>query len=299
MQYDVAIIGGSFAGLSAATQLARGRRRIVVIDAGLPRNRFASESHGFLSRDGMPPLDILAEARRQLSAYPNARIIDGLAETASGTADDFQVGLADGTHLQARRIVLAGGVTDTLPDVPGLADEWGKRLIHCPYCHGYGFGDGPFGVLATGPMAMHQAMLIPDWGPTTLFLNGAFVPDAEQAAKLAQRGVDIEHRAVAEVRSGSDGLSVVLDGGSDRRIAAMFTAPRISMSSPIPAQLGCAFADGPFGSIIQVDDWKKTSVSGVFAAGDMARFAASVPFAVADGAMAGSAAHQSLIFGLS
>jgi len=297
MQYDVAIIGGSFAGLSAATQLTRGRRKVVVIDGGLPRNRFADHSHGFLSRDGAAPRDILTEARRQLGAYPNARIIDGFAETASGAEDDFHVKLADGTRIEARRIILAGGVTDTLADVPGLNAEWGKRVIHCPYCHGYEFGDGPFGVLATGPMAMHQAMLMPDWGPTTLFLNGAFAPDAEQLEKLAKRGVEIEDRAVLRVHSDESGLDVILADAAGRRVAALLTAPRIAMSSPIPAQLGCVFADGPFGAIVQVDDWKKTSVPGVFAAGDMARFAASVPLAVADGAMAGSAAHQSLIFG--
>jgi thioredoxin reductase len=205
--------------------------------------------------------------------------------------------MADGSPLEARRIVLAGGVSDTLADVPGLAAEWGRRVVHCPYCHGYEFGDGPFGVLATSPMAIHHAMLVPDWGPTTLFLNGAFEPDAEQLEKLARRGVEIEGRSVVEVRSGDDSLEVLLAGGRARRIAAIFTAPRIAMSSSIPAQLGCALADGPFGSIVQVNEMKKTSVPGVFAAGDMARFAPSVPFAVADGAMAGAAAHQSLIFG--
>jgi len=297
MQYDVAIIGGSFAGLSAATQIARGKRKVIVVDAGLPRNRFAAHSHGFLSRDGEAPYDILAEARKQLAAYPNAHIVDGFADSASGTSDDFRIGLADGTQLQSRRIVLAGGVSDTLADIPGLSAEWGRRVVHCPYCHGYEFGDGPFGVLATGPMAIHHGMLVPDWGPTTLFLNGAFEPDGEQLGKLAQRGVEIERRSVVEVRSGESGLDVILSGGGERRVAAMFTAPRIAMSSPIPGQLGCALTEGPFGSIVQVDDMKKTSVPGVFAAGDMARFAPSVPFAVADGAMAGAAAHQSLIFG--
>ena len=296
MQYDVAIVGGSFAGLSAALQIARGKRKVVVVDAGLPRNRFAAHSHGFLTRDGSVPRDMLEEARRQLLAYPTARFRQGLVESVEGSADDFSLRLDDGDTLSARRLVLAGGVSDTLPDVPGLAEEWGRRVIHCPYCHGYEFGAGPFGVLATESEAIMKAQLVSDWGPVHLFLNDTVLPDAEQTAKLQARGVSIVAGNVERVASGDDGLSIRIAGAADTTVAALFVAPRTTLSSDLPHQLGCSLAQGPMGAFIAVDERKVTSVPGVFAAGDIARPMPTVALAVADGAMAGAAAHQSLIF---
>lgn len=296
MHYDVAIVGGSFAGLSAALQIARGKRSVVVVDAGLPRNRFAAHSHGFLTRDGSVPSDMLDEARRQLLAYPTARFRQGLVETVKGNVDDFSLRLGDGDTLSARRLVLAGGVSDTLPDIPGLAEEWGRRVIHCPYCHGYEFGDGPFGVLATEPEAIMKAQLVADWGPVRLFLNDALVPDADQAARLEARGVKIVAGKVERVASGDDGLSIRIAGAADTSVAALFVAPKTTLSSDLPHQLGCSLSQGPMGAFIAVDERKVTSVPGVFAAGDIARPMPTVALAVADGAMAGAAAHQSLVF---
>ncbi len=296
MQYDVAIVGGSFAGLSAALQIARGKRKVVVVDAGLPRNRFASHSHGFLTRDGATPPDMLREARRQLLDYPTAEIVDGLVDAAEGRADDFSLRLANGATLSARRLVLAGGVSDTLPDIPGLAAEWGRRVIHCPYCHGYEFGEGPFGVLATEPMAVMKALLVSDWGPVQLFLNDALSPDADQAAKLQARGVSIVPGRVESVSSHEDGLSIEVAGAAAVSVAALFVAPKTVLSSDLPHQLGCSLAQGPMGAFISVDERRNTNVPGVFAAGDIARPMPTVALAVADGAMAGAAAHQSLIF---
>jgi thioredoxin reductase len=297
MQYDVAIIGGSFAGLSAALQIARGKRKVIVVDAGLPRNRFAAHSHGFLTRDGAAPGDMLDEARRQLQAYPTARLLDGFVESADGIADDFSLRLRDGETLSARRLVLAGGVSDTLPDIPGLAEEWGRRVIHCPYCHGYEFGDGPFGVLATGPEAVMKAQLIADWGPVHLFLNQAATPDADQIAMLQARGVTTVDGKVEAIVSHDGGLDIRIAGVPTVSVAALFASPKTNFSSGLPHQLGCALEQGPMGAYVHVTDRKLTSVPGVFAAGDMARPAPTVALAVADGAMAGAAAHQSLIFG--
>jgi thioredoxin reductase len=298
MHTDVAIIGGSFAGLSAALQLARARRSVTVLDAGEPRNRFATASHGFLTQDGAKPAEMLAEARRQLNAYPTARFVDTRAERASGVADAFSVTLRGGDELSARRIILAHGVSDSLPDIPGLAEEWGKRVAHCPYCHGYEFGGGPLGVLAAnGEVALHHAMLVREWGPVTLFLNGAVEPDAAMLQQFETRGVTVERRPVTAVASGAAGLTVRLADGHAVDIAGLFTQPHSRPSTDIGQQLGCLHVDAPFGPILKVDETKQTTVSGVFAAGDIARPAPNVPFAVADGAMAGVAAHRSLVFG--
>ncbi|MBR9905816.1 MAG: NAD(P)/FAD-dependent oxidoreductase, partial [Gammaproteobacteria bacterium] len=195
MSFDAVIIGGSYAGMAAGLQLARARRKILLIDAGQPRNRFASHSHGFLTQDGAPPAEIAAEARSQLMEYPTVEWRTGRLEVVTGTADNFLVALADGSTYQARRIILAAGVTDELPGLPGLAELWGKRVFHCPYCHGYELGKEGIGVLATSELAMHHGLMLPDWGATTLFLNDAFEPNAEQLAQLKARGTQVEYGA--------------------------------------------------------------------------------------------------------
>jgi thioredoxin reductase len=204
----------------------------------------------------------------------------------------------NGEGFGATRLVLATGVRDILPDVPGLAGQRGKTVLHCPYCHGYEVAGGPLGVLATGPMSLHQAELISDWGDVTLFANGLLEPDAEQARALEKRGIRFEQEKVAEVRGdGSGGLMIRLDGGRSAGMRALFTAPSNEMTSPLADQLGCAFNEGPLGRAIVVDDKQQTSVPGLFAAGDAARLMHNIAFAVSGGAMAGVAAHQSLVFG--
>jgi len=292
--YDVIVVGGSYAGMAAALQLLRARRRVLVIDAGQRRNRFATHSHGFLTQDGSAPADIAADARQQLMAYKTVEWIDARAEAAGRTDAGFSV-TTNGGALDARRLILAPGVRDELPNVPGLAERWGKSVFHCPYCHGYELDQGPVGVLAVSEMSMHQAMMLPDWGPTTFFLNGAFAPDENQRAELTRRGVTVEAEPVARI-SGND-ANVELRDGRIVHLAGLFTATRTSPSSPLAEQLGCALEQGPAGPFIQTDAVKETTVPGVFACGDAARAMGSVAFAVADGAQAGFGAHRSLMIG--
>ena len=298
MPYEVIIVGGSFAGLSAAMQLARARRRILVIDAGEPRNRFAKASHGFLGQDGAAPAQIMREGLRQLSAYPSVDFVHGHAVSASGEFDRFEVTLADGAAYAARRLVLAHGVADTLPEVPGLAERWGRTVVHCPFCHGYEFGDRPLGVLATGPLGAHQAEMLPDWGPTTLFTQGLFVPEPEVKARLDRRGVTVETTPVAALLGDAPGLEAVrLADGRVLPLAALFTAPQTAPNGGFAEALGCAFQDGPTGAYIAADGRQETNVPGVFAAGDAARAMHNATLASASGVMAGVGAYQSLSLG--
>lgn len=298
MQYDLIVVGGSFAGLSAATQAARARRKVLVVDAGQPRNRFAAHSNGFLTNDGKPPLEIIGEARRQLLKYPTVGIVEDLAESAEAIDGGFTVITKGGDRITGSRLVLATGVRDTLPDVPGLAEHWGRRVAHCPYCHGYEIGGGAIGVLASGPASLHHAPLLADWGDVTLFTNGIAEPDAEQQHMLSARAVRVERAKVTAVEdAGSEGLRLLLEDGGRPVVKALFVATRTSMASPLAEQLGLAFTEGMAGPVIKVDERQRTSVPGVFAAGDAARAMHNVAFAVADGAMAGIAAHQSLVFG--
>jgi thioredoxin reductase len=293
-RFDIAVVGGSYAGIAAALQAARARRAVLVIDAGIRRNRFAEASHGFLAQDGRSPAAIAADARAQLLAYPNVTWHEATATRVHRTDRGFSIETAERDVYEARRLVLAIGVVDELPDIPGLGERWGKSVFHCPYCHGYELNNGRLGVLATGPLSVHQAMMIPDWGKTVLFTNGALDLDAEQAARLELRGVSVEREAVTGITGVRadvqlrDGRVVLLDG--------LFTASTTKVASPLAEQLGCAFDDGPLGRFIRTDTMKETTVPGVFACGDAARAMGSISFAVGDGAAAGGAAHQSLIF---
>lgn len=291
-EFDVIVIGGSYAGLSAALQVARARRSVLVIDAGRRRNRHAYRSHGYLTQDGSEAAAIAAEGRAQLQAYANVAWARDTAVGAAAEGDAFRVTLSDGGSVCSRRLILAMGVTDTLPPVKGLEERWGKSAFHCPYCHGYELNEGDIGVLATGELSMHHALMLPDWGRVTLLLNDAFEPNVAQLASLERRGVTLERTPVARIEGDAD---VVLRDGRRLPMAGLFVASSTHIASPLAVQLGCALEQGPIGDFVWTDGQKASSVPGVFCCGDMARAVGNVAFAVADGAMAGVAAHKSLI----
>ena len=297
MDHDVIIIGGSFAGLSAAMQLARARKSVLVLDTGAPRNRFAASSHGFPGQDGRRPDDIKAALTDELGAYPTVTFRDARAETAARDAAGFRVALAGGAAVTARRIVLAYGVRDTLPDLPGLAERWGISVLHCPYCHGYELNRQPMGVLARDEMALHQATMLPDWGPTTLFTNGQLQLTDDQRSTLATRGVAVEETPVAALLGPGTALEAVqMEDGREIALSGLFLAPQTAPSCNLAEQLGCETRDGPTGPYLAVDPMQATSVPGVFAAGDLASPMPNATLAAAAGVMAGGAAHRSLIF---
>jgi thioredoxin reductase len=297
MSFDTIIVGGSFAGLSAALYLARARRSVLVLDTGLPRNRFASASHGFFAQDGSDPKAMLEIMRGQVAAYPTVQFRELQALDAAYNEDGFRVTLENGEAVTGARLLLAFGVSDILPDLPGLAERWGRSVIHCPYCHGYEFSGGRLGVLNLSPMSAHQATLIPEWGPTTFFLNGGTI-EPDVAAKLDERGVTIEPEPVdCLVGEGTSLSAIRLRNGVEQPIDALFVGPRNRFNSDIAERLGCAVEDGPLGSMVTVDEMKATNVAGVYAAGDITRMGHTVTFACADGVMAALAIHRSLVFG--
>jgi thioredoxin reductase len=297
MTYDTIIVGGSFAGLSAALYLARARRSVLVLDTGAPRNRFAAASHGLFAQDGHDPKAMLETMRRQVAAYPTVEFHNQRAADAVRDGDAFNVTLADGKAVVGTKLLLAFGVSDILPDIPGLAERWGQTVVHCPYCHGYEFSKKRLGVLNLSPASEHQASLIPEWGPTTFFLNGGTI-DAETSAALIRRGVAVEPEPVECLLGEGTSLSAVrLRNGSERPLDALFIGPANRLNSDIPESLGCAIKRGPLGSVVTVDDRKATNISGVYAAGDITRMGHTVTFACADGVMAALAIHRSLVFG--
>lgn len=295
MTYDAVVVGGSFAGLSAAMQLVRARRRVLLIDAGEPRNRFAEASHGFLGQDGVAPAAIMREGLRQLSAYPTLDFVHGRAEQVEAIDEGFRLILSDGTDAHGRKLILATGVRDALA-LPSMTPRWGVSVLHCPYCHGYEVAGGKLAAIASAPATIHQAAILPDWGSTTLYTQGEFEPSAEEAALLAARGVVIERTPVVELLG--EGTSIrALRLADGREVAAdvVFTAPRTSLASPLAEQLGCDLDDGMTGPFIRVDPMQQTSVPGVFAAGDAASQMYNATLASAAGVMAGVAAHRALV----
>lgn len=297
--FDVMIVGGSYAGLAAALQLARARQTVLVIDSGLRRNRFASHAHGFLTQDGVDPATIAAKARAEVLAYPTVTWLDGKVSAARGAIDDFTLRLASGDEQRGKRIILAYGVADELPDVPGLAERWGQSAFHCPYCHGYELNQGAIAILASSPLSVHQALMLPDWGTVTYYTRALFEPSSAERVALDRRHVRVVSEPAAGLGGEAPQIEVVLVNGQREVFSGLFVAPKTRPTASLAEELGCAMEEGPMGPFIKTDSMKATTVPGVLAAGDAAIASGSVTFAVGDGARAGFNAHRTLLFGWS
>jgi len=296
MVSDLAIIGGSFAGLSAAIHFGRAGRTATVFDAGEPRNRYAAHAHGILGYDGAEPSVVLSKAREQTGAYPSVTLKNTLVVGVEQREEGFAVIAEGGEVFQARRLLIATGVSDTFPEIEGLQSRWGSSVLHCPYCHGYEFMGERTGIYAQGPIAFHQALLIADWGPVTLFTNGMIELDEVQKAQLAIRGVAVEETPIAKLDGTGQQLSKVeLADGRSVPLDVLYIATKVTLRHDWISGLGCAIDQGPLGPMIATDERQATNIPGIFAAGDCARQPHNVTFASADGVTAATAIHMSLI----
>ncbi|MFD7157404.1 NAD(P)/FAD-dependent oxidoreductase [Kribbella sp. NPDC059898] len=296
-KYDVIVIGGGAAGLSGAQALARSRRSVLVIDDGTPRNAPADGVHNFLTRDGVPPAEIYKLGRREVQGYGGS-FVDGTVTTARRTADGFEV-LVDGTAYLGRRLLVTTGLVDVLPDVPGLADRWGKDVVHCPYCHGWEVRDQAIGVLATSPMAMHQVQLFRQLSDdVTLFLHTAPEPTEEQWEELAARGIAVVQGKVEQVEVADDKITGVrLEGGTvvPRQALAIQTTVRARAGFLADLGLEPTMLESEVGTATPVDAMGATQVPGVYAAGNVSNPMAQVMPSAAAGLMAGAAINFDLI----
>ena len=293
--FDVAVIGGSFAGSTAALQLGRASRSVALIDAGEARNRTSPAAHGVAGWDGVPPADILARFRADIEAYPTVSVHKDRVNTVNGALDAFELTLRSGHTIAARRIVLAHGVHDILPAIPGIREAWGRQVLHCPYCHGYEVKDRPLAVLATHSMSAHQALMLrADWSEQVTLITG----DVEglDLDKLRAAGIVIEEGRLDAARADDQGIDLTFSTARTSRFAALFLGPRASLAKSPAEQLGCALGEGPMGPFVKVGPMAQTNMPGVFAAGDLCRPAPNINFALADGAQAGTGCHASLLF---
>lgn len=301
--FDVVVIGGGAAGLSAALMLGRTRRSVAVVDAGQPRNSPASGVHGFITREGMNPLDLITAGREDVQSYGGV-IISGTAVNAAATGDPlhrFSTTLDDGTVLRSRRLLLTTGLTDQLPDLPGLSERWGREVLHCPFCHGWEVRDRQIGILGTRAMSVHQALLFRQWSPSiTLFLNDTVEPTEEEWEQLAARGVTVVDGAVTRILNRNDGgtlSGVELAGGQVVPVDALAVAPRFVANTGILTGLGLTPVEHPMGvgEHLAVDEMGATAVDGVWAAGNVANLMLQVLPSAAAGSTAAVAINNHLM----
>lgn len=294
--YDVAVVGGGAGGLSAALVLARSRRTVAVVDSGSPRNAPSAHVHGFLSRDGQAPSELIRAGRAEVAGY-GGDLIDGRVRSIEGRVRSaepgFTVRLANGRTLRARRVVVATGLRDELPGIPGVRERWGRDVLHCPYCHGYEARDQPVGVLGSAPGAVHQALLLGQWSHDVVLFRHGLALSAEEAEQLAARGVhivdgDVERLVMAGNRL--EGVALTGDRVVPRR--AVFVPPRMVPADGLLTDLGCE-RDGS--GWVVTDASGLTSVAGVWAAGNVADPMAAVVNAAAGGASAAIAVNRGLV----
>jgi len=288
--YDVAIVGGGAAGLSAALVLGRARRRVAVIDAGAPRNAPAAHMQGFLSRDGMPPADLLAEGRKEVTSY-GAEL---LSDQVVGMSPGFVVHLASARAVTARRVLMATGAGDELPGIPGVRQRWGKDLLHCPYCHGWEVRDQPLGVLGGVPGSVQHALLVRQWsGDVVFFARTQDLTLAEQR-QLESRGILVIPGEVARLVVEDDRLTGVelTDGRVVARTVVFVRPGNNPHDDGLLAGLGCELSEAGFPA---VDGTGLTSVPGVWAAGNVADPRAQVITAAGAGSAAAIAINIDLV----
>ncbi|MEU1572522.1 NAD(P)/FAD-dependent oxidoreductase [Streptomyces collinus] len=290
-KYAVVVIGGGAAGLSAALVLGRARHRTLVIDAGEPRNAPAAHMQGYLSRDGMPPAEFLAAGREEIARYGVELVRDRVVRVEKG--EDFTVVSAGGRSVRARRLIVATGLKDELPAVPGLAERFGRDVLHCPFCHGWEVRDQPFGVLATSPASVHQALMVSQWSKDVRFFLHTVAEEElsdEDLRRLAAAGVDVVPGEAAELVTEDDRLTGIrLADGTTHPRSVLFTAPRAVPRTGLLERLGAELHETPFGAYPVVDATGLTTVPGVWAAGNAIGFSEQVVHAASGGYRAASA----------
>lgn len=296
--YDVVVVGGGAAGLSGALMLARARRSVVVLDAGRPRNAPAEGVHGLLGREGMSPLELVRRGRAEVRGYGGQVVAGEVVSARRGDDGRFVVGLADGRQVTARRLLLTTGVVDELPDVAGLRERWGRDVVHCPYCHGYEVRDRAIGVIATGPASAHQGMLFRQWTDDLVFFRNDQDLTEGQAEQLTARGVRVVEGRVEALEVDGDAIAGVrlVDGTVVPR-DAIAVGTRLRVTAPFLGELGVEVADHPsgMGQHVPVDGTGRTTVPGVWAAGNVTDMSAQVGASAAAGAAAGAQINVDLV----
>jgi thioredoxin reductase len=291
--YDVIIVGGSYAGLSAAMALGRSLRNVLIIDSGSPCNRQTPHSHNFLTHDGEKPLVIAERAKSQVLNYKTVKFMNGLATDGKKTKNGFTITTQSGEIFTSKKLIFATGVKDNMPDIQGFSDCWGISVIHCPYCHGYEVKGEKTGILANGDFALHYAQLIRNLTQElTIFTNGKSTLTQEQADKISRHNIPIIEKEIAYLKQTNGNVEqIVFKDDSTFELKAIYSRPAFEQHCKIPEALGCELTDQ---GLIHVDMLQKTNVADVYACGDNASMMRSVAFAVAAGNIAGAMVNKEM-----
>ncbi|MDP3467774.1 MAG: NAD(P)/FAD-dependent oxidoreductase [Daejeonella sp.] len=293
-QYDVIIIGGSYSGLAAGMALGRSLKKVLIIDIGQPCNRQTPHSHNFITQDGKKPDEIAALAKQQVMCYPTVEFFSGLAMDGKKTKYGFEIRTDSGKKFNASKLILATGIKDIIPEIPGYAESWGISVLHCPYCHGYEVRNLKTGILGNGDFGFEFSVLISNWtDDLTLFTNGKSDLSIEQMAKLRNHNIKIEEAEIDQLEHENGYVkNVHFKDGSNTPVKALYARSAFVQHSGIPEMLGCEINDEGY---IRVDPAQKTNIGGIFACGDNCTRMRTVANAVAMGTTAGMMVNKELI----
>ncbi|MFW0715772.1 NAD(P)/FAD-dependent oxidoreductase [Pedobacter sp. N23S346] len=294
MDFDVIIIGGSYAGLSAALTLGRATRKVLIVDSGEPCNRQTPHSHNFLTHDGDTPAEISEQAKAEVLRYPTVKFIDGYVDTARKTTEGFSINLKTGETFSARKILLSTGLKDTLPDINGFSECWGITVIHCPYCHGYEVKNEKVGLMMNGDHAFEMAKTISLWNSDlTLLTNGKSQLTNEQTEKLTSKSIKIIEAEIVELEH-KDGIleNVILSTGEKVALKALYARSAVSQHVNFDIQLGFELTEL---NTIKINEQHETTAKGVYAAGDSTTLMRSLSIINASGTMAGIMINREIL----
>lgn len=292
--FDAIIIGGSYAGLSAAMALGRALRNVLILDSGLPCNRQTPHSHNFITQDGEKPSIIAQKAKAQVLKYSTVKFLDVLAVSGTISESGFKITTQTGESFKAKKLIFATGVKDIMPEIIGFAECWGISVIHCPYCHGYEVKGEKTGVLANGDFAFHYAQLIRNWTKElTIFTNGKSSMTAEQTDKITRHNIPIIEKEIAYLKHKNGAVEqIVFKDNSTFELKAIYSRPEFEQHCKIPETLGCELTEQ---GLLKVDMFQKTNVKNVFACGDNVSPMRSVSNAVSAGNIGGAMVNNALI----
>lgn len=292
--FEVIVIGGSYAGLSAAMSLGRSLRRVLVLDGGQPCNRQTPHSHNFLTQDGQTPAEIALAGKEQVLKYNTVHFRNGFAAGAQKTENGFELITSAGELFTAGKLIFATGLKDIMPDIDGFAECWGISILHCPYCHGYEVRHEKTGIFGNGAIGFEFARMISNWtNDLTIFTNGEATFSPEESEKLKQHDIRVVETAIGLIEHESGRIqNVVLRDGTKVALKAIYARPAFVQHSDIPAGLGCELTEH---GLLKVDVFQKTTVPGIYAAGDNSNLARSVALSVSAGSMTGAMINRSLI----